>query len=219
MMTGSASLSDVTPRGGSMDARRGSGSIRGTADDDDNSGSGIIGGIPDIAAMIAQQLRDLLPTIVTQIINNANNQGNRNGGGGEDETNGENNKEGHEHGNLRNGGNNNNGNRCLKALTWWNTQVQARGRTSTIGMAWDNFKTLLRDEYCPHNEMQKLENEFWNHTMVGGLTDDIVRNGLLKRSSEKRKESGETGKQEDTRGDNKMTKTRKGFVMTDYGKK
>ncbi|GJU83656.1 putative reverse transcriptase domain-containing protein [Tanacetum coccineum] len=43
-----------------------------------------------------------------------------------------------------------------KALTWWNTQVQARGREATIGI----------EEFCPSNEMEKLENEFWNHTIV-----------------------------------------------------
>ncbi|GJS90655.1 putative reverse transcriptase domain-containing protein [Tanacetum coccineum] len=54
-----------------------------------------------------------------------------------------------------------------KALTWWNTQVQARGRKASIGMSWNDFKALLVEEFCPRNEMEKLENEFWNHTMVG----------------------------------------------------
>nr|GEU41197.1 reverse transcriptase domain-containing protein [Tanacetum cinerariifolium] len=54
-----------------------------------------------------------------------------------------------------------------KALTWWNTQVQARGREATIGMTWNDFKALLVEEFCPINEMEKLESEFWNHTMVG----------------------------------------------------
>nr|GEY30910.1 retrotransposon protein, putative, Ty3-gypsy subclass [Tanacetum cinerariifolium] len=53
-----------------------------------------------------------------------------------------------------------------KALTWWNTQVQARGREAAIGMTWNDFKALLVEEFCPSNEMEKLENEFWNHTMV-----------------------------------------------------
>ncbi|GJY56743.1 putative reverse transcriptase domain-containing protein [Tanacetum coccineum] len=44
-----------------------------------------------------------------------------------------------------------------KALTWWNTQVQARGREAAIGMAWDEFKALLVEEFCPSNEMEKLE--------------------------------------------------------------
>ncbi|GKF32598.1 reverse transcriptase domain-containing protein, partial [Tanacetum coccineum] len=54
-----------------------------------------------------------------------------------------------------------------KALTWWNTQVQARGRKAAIGMSWTDFKALLVEEFCPSNEMEKLENVFWNHKMVG----------------------------------------------------
>nr|GEV86541.1 zinc finger, CCHC-type, retrotransposon Gag domain protein [Tanacetum cinerariifolium] len=62
-----------------------------------------------------------------------------------------------------------------KALPWWNTQVQARGRAAAIGMSWTDFKALLVEEFCPSNEMEKLESEFWNHKMVGanhvGYTD------------------------------------------------
>ncbi|GJZ75476.1 putative reverse transcriptase domain-containing protein [Tanacetum coccineum] len=54
-----------------------------------------------------------------------------------------------------------------KALTWWNTQVQARGRKAAMAMTWNNFKALMVEEFCPSNEMEKLENEFWNHKMVG----------------------------------------------------
>ncbi|GJT32002.1 reverse transcriptase domain-containing protein, partial [Tanacetum coccineum] len=54
-----------------------------------------------------------------------------------------------------------------KAFTWWNTQVQTRGQEAAIGMTWVEFKTLLVEEFCPSNEMEKLESEFWNHTMVG----------------------------------------------------
>nr|GEY32211.1 hypothetical protein [Tanacetum cinerariifolium]GEY52864.1 hypothetical protein [Tanacetum cinerariifolium] len=54
-----------------------------------------------------------------------------------------------------------------KALTWWNTQVQARGREAAIGKSWNDFKALLVEEFCPSNKIEKIENEFWNHTMVG----------------------------------------------------
>ncbi|GJY99121.1 reverse transcriptase domain-containing protein [Tanacetum coccineum] len=54
-----------------------------------------------------------------------------------------------------------------KALTWWNTQVQARGCEAAIGMSWNDFKAFLMEEFCPRNEIEKLENEFLNHTMVG----------------------------------------------------
>ncbi|GJV47874.1 putative reverse transcriptase domain-containing protein [Tanacetum coccineum] len=54
-----------------------------------------------------------------------------------------------------------------KALTWWNTQIQARVREVTIGMTWNDFKALLVEEFYPSNEMERLENEFWNHKRVG----------------------------------------------------
>ncbi|GJY78694.1 reverse transcriptase domain-containing protein [Tanacetum coccineum] len=55
-----------------------------------------------------------------------------------------------------------------KALTWWNGQIQVRGRDAANGMSWNDFKALLVEEFCPSNEMEKLELELWNHKMVGG---------------------------------------------------
>ncbi|GJT25618.1 putative reverse transcriptase domain-containing protein [Tanacetum coccineum] len=37
---------------------------------------------------------------------------------------------------------------------------------AAIGMSWTDFKALLVEEFCPSNEMKKLENVFWNQ-MVG----------------------------------------------------
>ncbi|GKC72903.1 putative reverse transcriptase domain-containing protein [Tanacetum coccineum] len=54
-----------------------------------------------------------------------------------------------------------------KALTWWKTQVQARGRDAANAMAWNDFKALLTMEFCPSNKIYKLEGEFWNDLMVG----------------------------------------------------
>ncbi|GKC16058.1 putative reverse transcriptase domain-containing protein [Tanacetum coccineum] len=125
-----------------------------------------------------------------------------------------------------------------KALTWWNTQVQARGREAAIGMSWNDFKALLVEELCPSNEMEKLENEFWNNTMVGAnhvaytdrttllttiqsailmtriLTDEVVCCGTLTKGNDKRKEMEEFCKQGSTWKDNKKSKTRLGFVAT-----
>ncbi|GKA60948.1 reverse transcriptase domain-containing protein [Tanacetum coccineum] len=103
-----------------------------------------------------------------------------------------------------------------KALTWWNTQVHARGWTTTridsyvYGRVPEIYRMVRATEpFTIQREILK----------AGGLTDDAVRNGLLKRSSEKRKECGKTGKQEDARGNNKRARTGKGFVATDSGKK
>ncbi|GKC43524.1 hypothetical protein Tco_1061246, partial [Tanacetum coccineum] len=32
------------------------------------------------------------------------------------------------------------------ALTWWNSQIHTRGRETAVGMAWEDFKTLMREE-------------------------------------------------------------------------
>ncbi|GJU44445.1 reverse transcriptase domain-containing protein [Tanacetum coccineum] len=202
MTTRSADRGGATPRGRRTDARKGRGGSRGNAD------NGIIGynGNNDGIGNVGVRWQRWSDSIYSM--------------GGEDRI-----DDRHEQ-RVKYAA----GSLTRKAVTWWNTQVQARGRTTAMGMAWDDFKTMLRDEYCPHNEMQRLENEFWNHTMridryicglvpeihgmvratkpftiqsailkAGGLTDDAVRNGLLKRSSEKRKESGETTRKEDAR--------------------
>ncbi|GKA84923.1 putative reverse transcriptase domain-containing protein, partial [Tanacetum coccineum] len=38
---------------------------------------------------------------------------------------------------------------------------------AAVGMSWEDFKTLTREELCPSNEMKKLDTELWNHAMVG----------------------------------------------------
>ncbi|GJT24473.1 putative reverse transcriptase domain-containing protein [Tanacetum coccineum] len=47
-------------------------------------------------------------------------------------------------------------------LTWFE---------STESVLHINFKKLLMEEYCPNDEIQKLESEFWNHKMVGSDID------------------------------------------------
>nr|GEU34097.1 putative reverse transcriptase domain-containing protein [Tanacetum cinerariifolium] len=57
--------------------------------------------------------------------------------------------------------------KCKEIEDTCESGVHARGREAAIGMSWVNFKALLVEEFCPSNEMEKLESEFWNHTMVG----------------------------------------------------
>ena len=35
-------------------------------------------------------------------------------------------------------------------------------------MTWNDFKALMREEFSPGHELEKLEMELWNHKMVGG---------------------------------------------------
>ncbi|GJT62251.1 reverse transcriptase domain-containing protein [Tanacetum coccineum] len=130
---------------------------------------------PDIAAIIAQQLQTILPQIVTQVTNNVNNANNDNGGNG-------------------GGGNRNALTRWIEkienvidnsgcvlrlkskgmqasslvnnALTWCEHSSPSKRRVACNAMSW-NIKALTFEEKLLPNEMEKLENEFWNHKMVG----------------------------------------------------
>ncbi|GJW99119.1 putative reverse transcriptase domain-containing protein [Tanacetum coccineum] len=93
---------------------------------------------PNIAAIIAQQLQTILPQIVTQVTNNVNNA-NDNGDVGMKMESVFDNSGCAENQRVKFAASS----YVNKALTWWNTQVQARGREDAI------------------------ENEFWNHKMVG----------------------------------------------------
>ncbi|GJW40589.1 reverse transcriptase domain-containing protein [Tanacetum coccineum] len=54
-----------------------------------------------------------------------------------------------------------------KALTWWNSHIRTLSREVAVSMSWNDFKFMMIEEFCPSHEMQKLEIELWNHTMVG----------------------------------------------------
>ncbi|GKE59283.1 reverse transcriptase domain-containing protein [Tanacetum coccineum] len=75
-----------------------------------------------------------------------------------------------------------------KALTWWNSQIRTLGREVAIGLSWDNFKVLMREEFCPSNEIQKLETERGN--------------------------AGEPRKDRNGRDNNKRTRTGNAFATT-----
>nr|GEW18896.1 reverse transcriptase domain-containing protein [Tanacetum cinerariifolium] len=104
------------------------------------------------------------------------------------------------------------------------------------GMSWEDFKTLTREEFCPSNEMQKLETKLWNHAMVGAghaaYTDRfyelarlvphlvtpegkmIERNGSIKKNPEKRGNEGEPNRDRNVRDENKRTRTGNVFATT-----
>nr|GEV85418.1 putative reverse transcriptase domain-containing protein [Tanacetum cinerariifolium] len=47
------------------------------------------------------------------------------------------------------------------ALTWWNSQIRSLG-PDTYSMTWEVIKKNMKDKYCPHSEIKKLEIELWN---------------------------------------------------------
>ncbi|GKD27400.1 hypothetical protein Tco_1233614 [Tanacetum coccineum] len=89
-------------------------------------------------------------------------------------------------------------------------------------------EALMREEFYPNNEMQKLETEFWCHAMVGAghatYTDQfhklsrlvphlvtpenkrIERNGSLKKNTEKRGNGREPSRDGNVKNDNKRSR-------------
>ncbi|GJR86341.1 hypothetical protein Tco_0210352 [Tanacetum coccineum] len=256
MKTQNAGRCTATTRGGGISEQTGR---EGERYGDQEGG----GRFPEFATIIAQQLQNLLPTIVAQVGNHVNNQGNNEKQ--DDNVINDNNE-----GNVRTMNNRQGG--CsykefmacnLKdydgkggaiVYTRWiekmdsvqdmngrgeNQKVQTRGREAAIGMTWDDFKTLTREELCPNNEMQKLETEFWCHAMVEAghaaytdrfhklarlirimvaatkptiiqsdvlkdemLTDEAIRNGALKKITEKSGHNREPSRDGNIRDDN-----------------
>ncbi|GJS39994.1 reverse transcriptase domain-containing protein [Tanacetum coccineum] len=144
----------------------------GNARDDNKSsrgnGANGGGGVLDFATIIAQQLQNQLPTIIAQVGNHVNNQGNNKNQ--DDKVTNDNNP-----GNVRTM-NYGRGDCSYKEFMACNPKkydgkggaiVQTRGREAVVGITWEDFKTLTREEFCPNNEMQKLETEFWCRVMVG----------------------------------------------------
>ncbi|MFS7953861.1 putative transcription factor interactor and regulator CCHC(Zn) family [Helianthus anomalus] len=53
------------------------------------------------------------------------------------------------------------------ALTWWKAQVQMLGLAAANATPWNDFKELIKEEYCNHDDIHKLEVEFFNLKMPG----------------------------------------------------
>jgi hypothetical protein len=55
-----------------------------------------------------------------------------------------------------------------RALTWWNGQKIIYGMEEISELEWIEFKSLMLDEFCPDNEIAKLEEEFNGLKQLGG---------------------------------------------------
>ncbi|GKC24551.1 reverse transcriptase domain-containing protein, partial [Tanacetum coccineum] len=148
-------------------------------------GNGANGGVDEVSnfsTVIAQQLQDLLPTIVSQVGDHVSNQ--RNIGSQKDNAADDNIHEDDRNVNMGNGRNGCSykdfvackpkefdGKRGAVANICWVEKMEAvqdisGRREAVVGMTWEDFKTLMKEEYYPSNEMQRLETEFRNHAMV-----------------------------------------------------
>ncbi|GJY97521.1 hypothetical protein Tco_0514431 [Tanacetum coccineum] len=275
MTTRSAGRPAAASRGGGTGGRTGRGGGRtggrsGDQSDGRNEGQGGqvggqgrevndgVDGVPDFSTIIAQQLENLLPTIIAQVGNQGRGQGNgrnQNGDAAND----------HIQGDVRNVIKNNDRRGCtykeflacnpkeydgkggVVVYTRWiemmeSVQDMSNCREVAVGMSCDNFKVLIREEFCLSNEMQKLETKLWNHAMVGAghatytdrfhelawlvppmepktiiagtLNDEALSNGSIKKNPEKRGNGGEPSKDRNARDDNKRTRIGNAFATT-----
>ncbi|GKC32217.1 hypothetical protein Tco_1039511 [Tanacetum coccineum] len=111
--------------------------------------------------------RDLLPTIIAQVGDHISNQGingSRNDNVDDDSI----------HEDVRNVNVSNGQNRysykefvACKPKEFDGKDGVTRGWEAAVGITWESFKALIKEEYCPRNKIQKLETEFWGHAMVG----------------------------------------------------
>ncbi|KAJ0716539.1 putative transcription factor interactor and regulator CCHC(Zn) family [Helianthus annuus] len=53
------------------------------------------------------------------------------------------------------------------ALTWWNAQVQILGLAAANATPWNDFKELIKREYCTRDDIHKLEVELYHLKMTG----------------------------------------------------
>nr|GEX39714.1 putative reverse transcriptase domain-containing protein [Tanacetum cinerariifolium] len=49
-----------------------------------------------------------------------------------------------------------------RALTWWNSQVATLGLNVAIGKSWGDMKKMMLEEFCPDEEIQRMEDELKN---------------------------------------------------------
>ncbi|GJT11832.1 hypothetical protein Tco_0858874 [Tanacetum coccineum] len=48
------------------------------------------------------------------------------------------------------------------ALTWWNSKVATMGLEAVNQIPWTGMKQLMTAEFCPEEEVQRMEHELWN---------------------------------------------------------
>ncbi|XP_071699013.1 uncharacterized protein [Rutidosis leptorrhynchoides] len=54
-----------------------------------------------------------------------------------------------------------------KALTWWNSIARPMGLKAAHVIPWEDIKTRMTAEYCPDNEVKKMEAELWDLKIIG----------------------------------------------------
>ncbi|GJY83746.1 putative reverse transcriptase domain-containing protein [Tanacetum coccineum] len=205
MTTQSAGRQTAAPRGGRTGGRTGRGGV---------GANGGVDEVPNFSTVIAQQLQDLLPTIITQVGNHASNiQGD------------EDFKE-----LIRKELCPNNEMQKLETEFWCHAMVEAGHAAYT-----DRFHKFARlVPYLVTRENKRIKRYIYGlalqiRTMVaamepttiqsavlkaGMLTDEAIRNGSLRKNTEKRGNVWEPSRDRNVRDDHKRSRTGRAFAST-----
>nr|GFA62023.1 reverse transcriptase domain-containing protein [Tanacetum cinerariifolium] len=115
----------------------------------------------------ARNLKTLNENVDDQEGENGGNEGNGNGDNGANGRNGNGWNEGNRNHGMNYGGTEGVVRLTRCALTWWNSHKRTIGIDAAYAMKWAGLRKLMTEEYCPRNEIQKMETELWNLTVKG----------------------------------------------------
>ncbi|MFS8014882.1 putative transcription factor interactor and regulator CCHC(Zn) family [Helianthus anomalus] len=52
-----------------------------------------------------------------------------------------------------------------EALAWWKSLIQAAGKIPLYNMSWEQFVVLIKENYCPQHEVERIESDFLSLVM------------------------------------------------------
>nr|GEV04386.1 putative reverse transcriptase domain-containing protein [Tanacetum cinerariifolium] len=61
------------------------------------------------------------------------------------------------------------------ALSWWNAYAQPISIEQANRIIWTELKSLLTNKYCPRTEIKKMEDEFYNLSLMEVFIDGLPR--------------------------------------------
>ncbi|MFS7910815.1 putative retrotransposon gag domain-containing protein [Helianthus anomalus] len=61
------------------------------------------------------------------------------------------------------------------ALSWWKAQIQMLGLETANATTWEDFKDMIKEEYCHRDDIHKLENEYFELKMVGSEIETYTK--------------------------------------------
>ncbi|GJZ10212.1 reverse transcriptase domain-containing protein [Tanacetum coccineum] len=223
MMTQSVCRQTAAPQGGRTGGRtargcRGNGEPTGrvggrTSDQDGQecdrgiSANGGVDKVPDFSTVIAQQLQDLLPTIIAQVGKHASNI----------------------QGDVRSINVNHGRNGCSYKDFMACSPKDYDGKGGVIAYTRWIKKLESVQDMCGCGANKKLETEFWCHALVGAghaaytdrfhelarmLIDEAIRNGSLRKNTKKKGNGGEPSSNGNVRDDHKRSRTGRAFAST-----